>query len=251
MKSLAEIRNGVQHCRNSDDFGCIKLTEYRDQANVDGASHPVLFQIVPKAKIMLIGAVPGSIDADAKKAAYQRLVNAQFSLGHKSAKGLGEIMMRVGNIRNIHLPADIIRLPDTKIIQDNHLLARESLGLHITNLVKCHALTSWENTNNLVWRQTANACERRHLAHEVIAIDPSMIILLGNEVVDYVTSNESWGPEVSKLKISTWAQNARYLRFYGKDRFVTAWTHPGGNYFWIQGRKHWDLYAKQMAEFVD
>ena len=251
MKALAEIRSDVEHCRNNDNTGCITLIKYRTQENVEGADHPVLFQIVPKAEIMLIGAVPGSISADARKVAYQKLVNAQFSLGHKSAQGLGEIMMRVGKIKGIDLPTDIIRLPNIRTIQDKHLLARERLDLHVTNLVKCHAPTSWESTNNTIWRKTASACVRRHLASEIKALDPSLIILLGKDVVDYVASNESWKLEVSKLKISTWAQNARYLRFHGKDRFVTAWVHPGGNYFWIQGRKHWDLYAKQMAEFVD
>ncbi len=251
MKTVAEIRDAVEHCRNTDNIGCTKLIKYREHENVEGADHPVLFQTVSKAKIMLIGAVPGSIAADERKIAYQKLVNAQFSLGHKSAQGLGEIMMRVGKIKDIDLPDDIIRLPDTETIQDKHLLTRERLGLHVTNLVKCHAPTSWENTNNTIWRKTAGVCVRRHLANEIKTLDPSMIILLGNEVVNYIASNESWKLEVSKLKISTWAQNARYLQFHGKDRFVTAWIHPGGNYFWIQGRKQWDLYAKQMAEFID
>ena len=251
MKTLTAIRDTVEHCRNTDNIGCIELTKCRDQANVEGASHPVLFQIVPKAKITLIGAVPGSIDADTGKVAYQKLVNAQFSLGHKSAQGLGEIMMRVGKIKDIDLPADIIRLPNAKTIQDKHLLARERLDLHVTNLVKCHAPTSWESNQTEKWKLAGHACESRHLTHEVSAIDPSMVIFLGKEVADYFSASESWGGKTNKLKISKWAHNAGYLKFYGKDRFVTAWTHPGGNYFWIQGRKQWDLYAEQMAEFVD
>ena len=251
MKSLAEIRSDVELCRNADNTGCITLIKYRNEANVEGASHPVLFQTVPKSKIMLIGAVPGSIDADARKAVYQKLVNAQFALGHKSAMGLGEIMMRAGKIKGIDLPADITRLPDTKRIQDKHLLARERLGLHVTNLVKCHAPTSWESTDTTLWKLASNACERRHLVNEVKATDPSMIILLGKEVIEYVSETESWAPQVNKLKISKWAYHARHLPFYGKDRFVSAWIHPGGRYFWIQGKRHWDLYAEQMAEFLD
>ena len=95
MKTLDEIRDAMRLCRNTDNVGCTRLTEYRDQADVRGASHPVLFQVVPDARIMIIGAVPGSIDASKNKAAYQRLVNGQFSLGHKSAQGLGEIRGRL------------------------------------------------------------------------------------------------------------------------------------------------------------
>lgn len=251
MKNLEDIRDAVKHCRNTDNIGCIKLTDYRDNANVAGASHPVLFQIAPKASIMIIGAVPGSIDADTRKIAYQKLVNAQFSLGHKSAIGLGEIMMRVGKIKKIDFPVDITHLPDTKEIQDKHLSAREHLGLHVTNLVKCHAPTSWESNHTTLWRRASNACERRHLLDEIKAADPSMIILLGKEVIEYFSESEAWESRVSKLKISEWAYHARYLPFHGKDRFVSAWTHPGGRYFWIQGQRHWNFYAKQMAEFVN
>ena len=70
-------------------------------------------------------------------------------------------MMRVGKIKNIDLPSDIVYLPDSKTIQENHLLARERLGLHVTNLVKCYAPTGWESKYTTIWRQTANACESR------------------------------------------------------------------------------------------
>ena len=252
MNTLDEIRAAIKRCRNTDNAGCIQLTAYREQANVEGASHPVLFQAVPNAKIMLIGAVPGSIDADASKAAYQRLVRGQFSLGHKSAQGLGEIMTRVGKTKNIDLPVDIIRLPDKKRIQENHLLARDRLGLHVTNLVKCHAPPKWESNCTAAWRRTANACTSKYLTQEVKAIDPSMVVLLGRQVADYISESESWRSEIKRLNISTWAQHANYLPFYGKSRFVTAWTHPGGPYFWTrQGRKDWDMYAEQMAQFVN
>ncbi len=224
MNSLKQIRDAVRNCRNADNIGCVTVTKYRDQKNVEGASHPVLFQIVPKARIAIIGAVPGSIDADPTKEAYQKLVNGQFSLGHKSAQGLGEIMMRVGNIKRIDLPCRITRLPDTRSIQDDHLLARKRLGLHATNLVKCPAPTGWENSEKELWKQAARACESRHLANEIESIDPSMIILLGQRVVDYIAERESWGSSVSRLKISEWAQQARYLPCYGRERLVSAWV---------------------------
>ena len=197
---------------------------------------------------MLIGAVPGSIDADPGKAAYQKLVRGQFSLGHKSAQGLGEIMMSVGKIKDINLPADITRLPTEKGIQDAHLRARRRRGLHVTNLVKCHAWTSWEQDYNPTWRQAGDACERRHLSEEIAVVDPSMVVLLGKEVADYLSKSESWGME--GVKISDWAEHADYRQLHGKNRFVTAWIHPGGRFFWIQGRKYWNSYAKQIAEFV-
>ena len=78
-----------------------------------------------------------------------------------------------------------------------------------------------------------------------------MVILLGKEVADYFSMSESWGIQRNKFTISAWSKEAEYLPFYGKSRFVTAWIHPGGRYFWIQGREYWDLYAEQMAEFVD
>ena len=247
MKTLTEIRDAVEHCRNTDDIGCIELIKYRDQENVEGASHPVLFQIVPKPKIMLIGAVPGPIET---KTAYQKLVNAQFSLGYTSAKGLGEIMMRVGKIKGIDLPGDITRLPNEKSIQDNHLLARERLGLHITNLVKCHAPKAWESNQTSTWKQTGHACEGRHLAHEMTVVDPSIVILLGQKVAEYFSVSEAWNR--NKLEISKWAYQARYFPCYGKDRFITAWVHPASTEFWTQrGKKHWCLYAEQMADFVD
>ena len=252
MKTLTEIRGAVEHCRNTDNIGCTELIKYRDQTNVEGANHPVLFQIVPKVKIMVIGAVPGSIAADARKVAYQKLVNAQFSLGDKSAKGLGEIMMQVGNIKGIDLPTDIIRVPNTETIQDKHLLARERLGLHVTNLVKCDARTGWEKTKNKEWTLAANSCANRHLTHEFEIMDPPMVILLGQQVLDYIAERESWRMKRKDLKISTWAaEQAGYFQCYGKERFVTAWTHPGGNYFHIQGREHWGLYAEQMADYIN
>ncbi len=249
---LDEIRDAVKLCRNTDNVGCTRLTKYRDQADVKGASHPVLFQVVPDARIMIIGAIPGSIDSRPSKAAYQRLVNGQFSLGHSSAKGLGEIMMRVGKIKDIKLPADITILPNKESIQENHLLARQRLGLHVTNLVKCYAPSSWEKTHNETWGLSADACLRRHLLHEMDIIDPSMVILLGTQVAEHFSDAESWGVKRRNLKISAWAEKADYLPICGKDRFVTAWPHPGQGYFWIksQGQTYWNLYASQIAEFV-
>lgn len=248
MKTLDGIRDSLKLCRNTGNAGCIELIEYRDKANVDGASHPVLFQVVEHAKIMVIGAVPGSIDASPDKVAYQKLVNGQFSLGHKSAQGLGEIMMRVGNTGNIELPEDIICLPTTIEAQDSHLFARERLGIHVTNLVKCHARRGWEDSSTPNWLKAACSCERSHLAYEIETIDPSMVILLGKRVADYFSESESWGLEGTR--ISDWAERADSLRFYGKNRFITAWIHPGGPYFWIQGREYWDLYAEQMSGFA-
>ena len=250
-KALGEIRGAVERCRSTDSPGCIHLTEYRDRASVEGANHPVLFQVVPNARVMLIGAVPGGIDTDVKKAAYQALVRGQFSLGHKSAQGLGEIMRRVGEIRGIDLPGGLTSLPHSNSIQENHLRARERLGLHVTNLVKCHAPTAWERTDTALWKQTADACASRHLTYEIETVDPEMVIFLGKHAADYVSQRESWGLEGNKLKISAWAEQAGYRPCYGKPRFVTAWVHPGGRYFRAQGRGHWDLYARQMAEFVD
>lgn len=249
--TLDEIRDAIERCRNTDNDGCIALTSYRDQANVNGASHPILFQVVSDARIIIIGAIPGSIGANAGKAAYQKLVNGQFSLGHKSAQGLGEIMMRVGHLKKIILPTEITSLPDTKYIQEDHLRARERLGLHVTNLVKCPAPTGWESNQSATWKATSYACKVRHLAEEIRIVDPSMVILLGKEVADYFSVSESWDLEGNKLRISNWADHAGYLPFYGKSRFVTAWIHPGGRYYWMQGQQYWNLYAKQMAEFVD
>ena len=244
-RGLEEIRQAIENCRNRDNVGCAALVDYRENANVTGASHPVLFQIVEGARIMIIGAVPGSIDA---VPSYQRLVNGQFSLGYKSAQGLGEIMVRIGEIKDISLPPRLSDIPDTEDIQKNHLLARERLGLHVTNLVKCHAWTSWESTETDAWRLAGDACQSRHLASEVSAIEPEVVVLLGKEVADYFSDKENWGRH--NLRITNWVEQAEHLPFYGKDRFVTAWAHPGGRYFWIQGKKYWDLYAQQMAEFV-
>ncbi len=251
VRSLGEIRVAVEQCRSTDSPGCIQLTEYRDRASIEGASHPVLFQVVPHARVMLVGAVPGGIDTDARKAAYQKLVGGQFALGHKSAQGLGEIMTRVGVIRGIDLPKGLTSLPDSNGIQENHLRARERLGLHVTNLVKCHAPTGWESSNTALWKKTADACTGRHLAYEVEAVDPEMVIFLGKQAADYVSQREAWGLEGNKLKISAWAEQAGYRPCYGKPRFVTAWVHPGGRYFRAQGQRYWDLYAEQLAQFVD
>ena len=249
MKTIKQIRDAVEHCRNTDNIGCTELIKYRDQENAEGASHPVLFQIVPKAKIMLIGAVPGAIET---KTAYQKLVNAQFSLGYTSAHGLGKIMKRVGKIKGIDLPGDITRLPNEKNIQNNHLLARERLGLHITNLVKCHAPKSWESKQTPTWKQAGHACERKHLTHEVAVVDPSMVILLGQKVAEYFSVSEAWDRKRIKLAISKWAYQACFLPCYGKDRFVTAWVHPASTEFWThRGKRHWDLYAKQMADYIN
>ncbi len=242
---LEEIRQMIESCRNRDNVGCKALIDYRENANVAGASHPVLFQIVNGARIMIIGAVPGSLDA---APAYQRLVNGQFSLGYKSARGLGEIMVRVGEIRDIGLPSDLTRMPVTKHIQEKHLLARARLCLHVTNLVKCHAPKNWESKETEAWRLAGDACQSRHLASEVSALEPEMVVLLGKEVAYYFSDKENWGRQ--RLRISKWAEQAEYLTFFGKSRFVTAWAHPAGPYFWTQGKKYWDLYARQMAEFV-
>ena len=247
-RSLEEIRQTVENCRNRDNIGCAGLVDYRENSNALGASHPVLFQIVSGARIMIIGAVPGSIDSGQSKVNYQKLVNGQFSLGHKSAQGLGEIMGRVGEIKDIILPPGITDIPNTESIQRNHLLARGRLGLHVTNLVKCHASTSWENNEPSTWRQAGDACQTRHLAGEVSVLEPEMVILLGKPLADYFSGRENWRRR--SLRISEWANEADYLPFYGEDRFVTSWVHPGGRYFWIQGKKYWDLYAQQMAEFV-
>lgn len=245
MKTLDEIRSSAKLCRNSNNAGCRYVTKYRDRLNVEGASHPVLFQIVSDTRIMIIGAVPGPIDS---KPSYQKLARGEFSLGHRSGQGLGMIMSRASRLMNISLSSEIEKIPTTLEIQESHLFARELLGLHVTDLVKCHAPRGWESNENRLWILAADACQSRHLAHEVEAADPEMVILLGKEVATYFSKRESWGRD--RLRITKWAEQATHLPFYGKDRFITAWSHPGGTYFWIQGRKYWDTYARQMSGFI-
>ena len=38
---LEEIRQMIESCRNRDNVGCKALIDYRENANVAGASHPV------------------------------------------------------------------------------------------------------------------------------------------------------------------------------------------------------------------
>ena len=154
---------------------------------------------------MLIGAVPGSIDADPGKAAYQRLVRGQFSLGHRSAQRLGETMMRVGKIKG-HQPASGYNSPP----HQEEYSGRPSSGTQaprssrnqscqVSRLDKLGA-----KSYNPTWKQAGDACERRHLS----VVDPSMVVLLGKEVADYLSKSESWGME--GVKISEWAEQTDY-----------------------------------------
>ena len=250
MEGLDQVRNALKACRNTETIGCIKLTQYRDHANAEGASHPVLFQIVPRANIVVIGSVPGAIEAGPGKAGYQEIARGQFSLGHKSGQGLGQIIARVGKLKSIDLPPGVTDFPSTPQVQSNHLQARQRLGLHVTNLVKCQAWTRWESKETATWIETAKACEERHLAREISLVDPSMVVLLGKHVAHYFSRAESWGLEGKKGTIASWLESAGFMTFHGKDRFVTAWAHTGGPYFWTEGRSYWDDYARQMARFV-
>ena len=56
MQHLDEIRDGVRACRNNENPACHRLIEYRVGESAPGASHPVLFQLVPNARVMIIGA---------------------------------------------------------------------------------------------------------------------------------------------------------------------------------------------------
>lgn len=246
--TLNEVREGISLCRNRKNPSCRFLIDYRENKKVEGASHPLLFQIVSRPKIMIIGAVPGSIDTDPAKISYQRLVNCEFSLGHKSASGLGQIMELVGHSLGVEFPRTIKEIPLTEGIQKDHLNARNRLGLHVTNLVKCNAPTKWESSCNNEWRIASDACIEQHLKYEIEIVNPKMIILLGQNVAEYFSKREEWGRD--KLKISKWADEATNLPFHGRTRFVTAWCHPGGNFFWIQGKKYWNLYAEQISEFM-
>lgn len=248
MGTLERIREQIANCRNCDNEACAGLVRYRERADVDGASHPVLFQVVPKAKVIIIGAVPGSIDASSNKAAYQKLVNGQFSLGHRSAQGLGEIMHRVGKAKGIPLPNTLTDLPSSQDVQKDHLDARHSLGLHVTNLVKCNACTQWESKKNAAWRKAADACQERHLRQELAEVNPKLVVLLGAEVARYFSDKEGW--RRGSLGITHWIERTERLPFLGRQVLVTAWAHPGGTYFWIQGKCYWDAYAKQLARFV-
>lgn len=245
MSTLNDIRTSVCRCRNSDNRGCRYVTGYRDRLNVEGASHPVLFQIVPNPRIMIIGAVPGAIDS---KLSYQKLVRGEFSLGHRSGRGLGMIMAQVARLKNINLSPEIEKLPTTLGIQKNHLLARERLGLHVTDLVKCHAPTKWETDENRLWNLASDACQARFLSHEINIVDPKLTILLGQTVASYFSKRESWNRD--NLRITKWIQSTATLPIYDKNRLITAWAHPGGTYFWTRGKEYWDDYARQMADFV-
>lgn len=244
---LQKIRDQLKSCYNQKNEGCQKLISYRERCNVIGAQHPLLFQIVKNPRIIIIGAVPGSIDAQGKSN-YQSLVNGQFSLGHKSAQGLGEIMGRVSQLKDIDFSPGIFEIPTTLRFQNSHLKARERLGLHVTNLVKCNAPTGWEKESHALWVEAATACEKLHLKFEIDTVNPELVIFLGDKVASYFSKKEGWDRE--KMKITAWINEADYLPFFGRDRFITAWPHTGGRYFWIQGRKYWDLYAKQMARFI-
>jgi len=47
MDDLKNLRSHLQSCRYYSNAGCAELNSYRDACAVPGASHPLLFQIVP------------------------------------------------------------------------------------------------------------------------------------------------------------------------------------------------------------
>ena len=244
---LEKIREGVRFCRNQTNPGCEALLDYREGLALKKANHPLLFQIVQDPKIMIIGAVPGGLDSSGKLN-YQELVNGQFSLGHKSAQGLGEIMKRTARLCDIKISHGIAELPTSRAVQNIHLECRNKMSLHVTNLVRCNAPTGWEKAETNLWSKAAHDCYAIHLSREVQAVNPIMIILLGMELARFLSKKEGWGRE--RMPITKWATNAGPLPFFGNEVFVTGWSHPGGRYFWIKGRKLWDLYADQMAKFI-
>ena len=152
------------------------------------------------------------------------------------------------NSQNSRIPAELEKTPLTQELQDLHLDARARLGLHVTNIVKCYAETKFETNQADLWRQAASACCDKFLKVEFELVDPECVVLLGSAVAQWFSAREGWGYEA--LKISEWADQAADLSCFGKKRFVTAWPHTGGNYFHIQGKVKWPLYAEQLAKFV-
>lgn len=245
MDDLKNLRSDLQSCRNCANAGCAELIAYRDACAVPGASHPLLFQIVPSAKIMVIGSVPGGIGTTQAKAKYQNMVNGQWSLGHKSAQGLGMIMRFAGKLKGMDLSPLLEALPVTPEAEKAHLEARARMGLHVTSIVKCYAPTGWEQNKGSRWPLDADVCAERFLKREFGLVDPKAVILLGAVVAKWFSTREGWNRK--KFKIRDWTAQAGPLRCFGRERFVTAWSHPGGTGFWAGERKQWPAYAEQMA----
>ena len=133
--TLGQLRKALKSCRVQTNEGCRTLIRYRDGKKTPGAGHPLLFQLVPKARMIIVGSVPGGIASNNAKASYQALLNGQYCLGHKSAQGLGQIMLLAGKSKGIHLPQELAEVPLTEAIQRRHLDARARLGLHVTKFI--------------------------------------------------------------------------------------------------------------------
>ncbi|MCK6472711.1 MAG: hypothetical protein L6R28_13295 [Planctomycetes bacterium] len=248
MDALLELREGIRACRNHGNAGCAELIAYLDEKAVPGASHPLLFQHVPKARVMIVGSVPGGIGTNTAKANYQNLVNGEYSIGHKSAQGLGVIMRAADKLKGHESSPLLEELPTTPEAQQAHLDARARLGLHVTNIVKCYAPTGWDQEKGGRWPVAADACAERFLKREFELVDPAAVILLGAIVAGWFSRREGWKRE--KLRIRDWTAQAGPLECFGKPRYVTAWAHPGGQGFWASERKQWPTYAEQLAKFI-
>jgi len=68
--------------------------------------------------------VPGGIGTTPAKAKYQNMVNGQWSLGHKSAQGLGMVMRMAGKLKGMDLSPLLEALPVTPQAEKAHLDAR-------------------------------------------------------------------------------------------------------------------------------
>ena len=113
-----EIRDAVNLCRNTANIGCIKTDSIAQSGyTFEVPAIPYSFKWSPMRKIMIIGGCfPAQLTLIKGRLLIRNWPMGKFSLGHKSAQGLGEIMTRVGQIKNIDLPNGLTRLPDVRSV---------------------------------------------------------------------------------------------------------------------------------------
>ena len=200
--TFTTICEQVRNC-DSQEPHCKTLRAYRESVNHPDVRTPLLCDGNSDARIAFIGALGGEITFhEPGEAAYEyiRCSKTDYSLGWQSGLNLAKLLHRVYlrapslvrcSIGDLHGPLDPARVHlRDPVAVDSFLrcfFSPQVMAVHRTNLLKCHGPAAYkEGTRG--FREAATVCATRHLAHELAALRPAVVVPLGNPATQFFVS---------------------------------------------------------------
>lgn len=240
--TITSIREDVRACA-APETHCSVLRNYRDSLDHPDVRTPLLCDANADARVVFIGAIGGEITfhrPGEPAYEYNQLCGNDYTLGWHSGINLAKLLHRL----YLRMPS-LVRCDPSELrgsLDPHRLSTRDAAGVdrflrrffsaevmpvHRTNLLKCHGPGEYkEGTRN--FREAATVCCDRHLARELQALRPTVVVPLGNPATAFFVS---WTQLRGPLAVRGWQAIPRerrrmFLPKLGTETIVNPYFHP-------------------------